>query len=730
VTVKLFKRLSRINLKVRAVRDYDEALLAALRLIGAEPPKVSTGALEGRLQEKQVFDHYEHGRHILRCDRWNLLLDDYSLTVEVIDRRIYHALSSGILRDHHLASVARLREEVRRTIGLEQGFAAIVTGTGDAHATDRIARRHYMADLKQWHQQYPMGLYVFYNANRFIRTAAMLAIPFMPFRVKVAGDLAGALTLVDRFAGIPTSASKQASASVETVAEDPLHVVHQLLQFIGDIDWERCGLPTPNPVDPTHPFRPVFDGIALIKGELDSLFDERHQAEKALRESQQRFDEVLKHSRDILFKRNLDDGTYDYVSDAMTHLLGFTPEETRRMGFGGVQALIHPEDLARFLTFNQGLRENTGTATADHVIEYRLRDRQGRYRWFSDSHSIVSGGPDKPAFVIGSNRDITDQKAAEEELTASHQCFTTLLDSISAHIYVGDLKSYEILFINRAMRDVYGDYRPGDRCFDVFFDLDAPCAHCSNKQLLDEKGQPTGLHIWEGFDRKRNRWYLNHDQAIPWVDGRLVRLRIAVDISRIKALEAERQEVAERLRYTRKLEAVNTMAGGVAHHFNNLLMVVLGNLELMRMNTPADSSLGHKIDAAEKSARRAADLSSLMLTYVGQTRISPQTVNLAATLAEMVGVLQTTVAEKAVLTLASAGADVWIHADVSKVCQVITNLVTNAVEASGDAPLEIQLGVGSQHCDAAQLSRLAPGEHLPEGRYAWLRVSDNGRGMD
>ncbi|MGA6924043.1 MAG: hypothetical protein WBY88_00100, partial [Desulfosarcina sp.] len=78
ITVKLFKRLSRINLKVRAVRDYDEALLAALRLIGAEPPKAFPDGTQGRLREKQVSDHYEQGRHILRCDRWNLLLDDYS----------------------------------------------------------------------------------------------------------------------------------------------------------------------------------------------------------------------------------------------------------------------------------------------------------------------------------------------------------------------------------------------------------------------------------------------------------------------------------------------------------------------------------------------------------------------------------------------------------------------------------------------------------------------------
>lgn len=118
-----------------------------------------------------------------------------------------------------------------------------------------------------------------------------------------------------------------------------------------------------------------------------------------------------------------------------------------------------------------------------------------------------------------------------------------------------------------------------------------------------------------------------------------------------------------------------------------------------------------------------------MLTYVGQSKISAEPLDLNATLTKIVDVLTSTVADRASLTLAADAGPVWIHADSAKVYQVITNLVTNAVEASGDQPLEIQLSVGDQHCDAAQLERLAPGDQPPE-RYAWLRVSDNGRGMD
>ncbi|BBO71535.1 hypothetical protein DSCA_54650 [Desulfosarcina alkanivorans] len=727
--IKIAKRLSLVKFNVRIVKDYEDAMLAAIRLAGIESIAAPSVGPPDQLRAAGITEHDEEGRHILRCDRWHLSLDGYSLAVEVIDRRIYHAVSSGTLRAHHVASVARLRERVRRMVGLDEGFEAIVTGTADAHNSDPKARKQYMASLKQWHDQYPMALYVFYNANWFIRTAAMLAVPFMPFKVKVARDRAGALALVDRlvvsFQRVATDDPPPAPN-----AADAAPVVHQLLEYIGDIDWERHGIPDPDHVDRAHPFRPVFDAIALIKGELDALLRERHAAEQALQASQQRFDEVLKHSRDILFKRDLKNGAYEYVSNAISDLLGISPETAGRNGFDGMQAVVHPEDLPRFLTFNRELLKAAENRDADHVIEYRMRDRQGRYRWFSDSHAIIRDAAGKPAFVIGSNRDITDQKDAEQELKASHERFTTVLDSVRAHIYVADMENHEILFMNQAMRDDFGDNRLGDRCFEILRDNTAVCPDCTTDKLLDADGQPTGISTWEGLNPLKNRWYLYSARAIRWVDGRLVRLQIAVDIDRIKSLESERQEIAERLRHTRKLEAVSTMAGGVAHNFNNLLMVVLGNLELMRMSVREGSSLSRRIDAAEKSAQRAADLGTLMLTYVGQTRIIPQNVNLNNTLSEMVDVLKTTVAEKATLTVDASDSPGLIHADVSKVCQVITSLVTNAVEASADHPLEIRLSVGDQHCDAAQLSRLAPGEDLPEGRYVWLRVADNGRGMD
>ena len=596
VLINLAKRLHAPETNIEFAKDYEKAMSAAVRMIRTGPAGRTPALLSSHYQDIGITEHYENGHHILRCDQWEFDGDDYNLIVEVIDGNIYHAISSGVLREHHVALIVQMRETVCSMVGIDHGFRAIITGTKDTYGSERSARKNFMASLKEWHAGHPMVLYVFYNANWFVRTASMMATPFMPFKIKLAPNLAGALSLVDRFSTGDTSIPLSDSSMPQPVDSHQQKVVNQLLRFLDNIDWERQGVPVLDHIDPQDPFRPVFDAITLIKGELDELSEKRRQAEKALREGQQRF--------------------------------------------------------------------------------------------------------------------------------------TTVLDSVSAYIYVADLDTFEILFMNQAMRDDFGENYVGTSCFELFENAHGVCSDSNNEKLVDENGEPTGLSTWEGINPVTKRWYLNHDRAIRWVDGRLVRLRISTDISRIKNLESERIEITERLQQSRKIDAVSTMAGGVAHHFNNLLMVILGNLELMRLEVAEGSKLSKKIDTIEDSATRAADLSTLLLTYVGQTRISTQIIDLDTTLSEMVNVLKTTIRDKARLILKPSEEKAWIHADTSKTYEVITNLVNNAVEASGDQPLEIRISVDHRFCDRAGLDRIAPGQNLSEGHYVRLQVADNGQGMD
>ena len=119
--------------------------------------------------------------------------------------------------------------------------------------------------------------------------------------------------------------------------------------------------------------------------------------------------------------------------------------------------------------------------------------------------------------------------------------------------------------------------------------------------------------------RATGRWYLNYDRAIKWVDGRLVRLQIATDITRIKDLEKESLRIQAQLQQAQKMEAIGTLAGGIAHDFNNILSAVIGYTEIVLADT-ADGSQQHKnLQEVLKAGNRARDLVNQILMFSRQT---------------------------------------------------------------------------------------------------------------
>ncbi len=110
-------------------------------------------------------------------------------------------------------------------------------------------------------------------------------------------------------------------------------------------------------------------------------------------------------------------------------------------------------------------------------------------------------------------------------------CLEALLDSLDSMVYVADMDTYELLYLNHNMKAVFGELQ-GRRCWEVLQSAQtSPCSFCSNDKLVDKAGQPTGAYRWESQSTVNGRWYQCHDKAIRWNDGRIVRLEIATDIT-------------------------------------------------------------------------------------------------------------------------------------------------------------------------------------------------------
>jgi len=151
--------------------------------------------------------------------------------------------------------------------------------------------------------------------------------------------------------------------------------------------------------------------------------------------------------------------------------------------------------------------------------------------------------------VLVSVIDIDKQKRTEQALKYRDLQLKIIFNNISTSIYISDFESHKILFMNKHMKTLFGSDLTGKICWQsIRSNQSGPCEFCINDRLIDAEGNSTQPCIWENYNEKLERWYELHDQAIQWIDGRLVRLQIAIDITDRKKMETALQESHKRYR--------------------------------------------------------------------------------------------------------------------------------------------------------------------------------------
>ena len=270
--------------------------------------------------------------------------------------------------------------------------------------------------------------------------------------------------------------------------------------------------------------------------ELQDEIEERKQVEVELR-----FQALLLNQiQDLVTATDLE-GNIIYVNEAEVRRLGYDREELM-----GKPVSVYGQDPSQGAT-QQEIIETTleSGAWRGEVVNYTA---DGEEVIVDCRTRLLKDDQGNPVSMVGIATDITERKQAEEALSESHERLLTVLDSIDADIYVADMETYEVLFVNQHMRASFGEGLIGKACWRVFRGESAPCPHCTNDRLLDQDGNPAGVVIWEAKNPITGRWYINYDRAIRWVDGRLVRLQVATDVSARKRVKEALEESEERYR--------------------------------------------------------------------------------------------------------------------------------------------------------------------------------------
>jgi diguanylate cyclase (GGDEF)-like protein len=190
----------------------------------------------------------------------------------------------------------------------------------------------------------------------------------------------------------------------------------------------------------------------------------------------------------------------------------------------------------------------------------------------------------------------------------AYESLQAILDAIDALVYVADMETYEIYFINQYGRQIWGD-GIGQQCWRLLqSDQTGPCSFCTNPKLVDAQGNPTGVLVWEFQNTVNGRWYQCRDQAITWINGRRARIEIATDISDLKnSVQAlnEAKLLAETLSRTDELTGIRNrrallddarMLFNLARRYGTgLMLAVLDMDHFKRVNDTHGHASGDKV---------------------------------------------------------------------------------------------------------------------------------------
>ena len=449
----------------------------------------------------------------------------------------------------------------------------------------------------------------------------------------------------------------------------------------------------------------------------------RQRSETSLQESEQRYRTVVDQTGQMIYDLDLaSDRMAWFGARAVELTTGYPLAEFPAGDRKGYTELIHPDDREIAL----GRFARCQTAGQPFHMEYRLRQKDGTFRYVEDHGVFLPGPHGRPYRMLGRVSDITERKRAAETLRQ-------IIDLVPHFIFAKDLHGRFILAnepvaaaLGTSSEELIGrtaaEFLPADP--------EASTALEDDREVI-RTGQPKTIPE-ETFTDVTGRVRILSTIKIPFHPGEAEKpavLGVSVDITELKKSASDRQRIEKKLRETQKLESLGVLAGGIAHDFNNLLTGVLGNAGLARHDAPPGWSGVDLLGHIEKAALQAAELCQQMLAYSGKGRFVIQRIDLNELIRDTTQLLTFSISKKAGLCYNLAPSVPPIEADATQIRQVVMNLLINASEAFGEHNGIITLSTGSVSMDAAYLAQTQLASELAAGDYVYLEVADNGCGM-
>lgn len=464
--------------------------------------------------------------------------------------------------------------------------------------------------------------------------------------------------------------------------------------------------------------------IAAVAGGRLAIYLSNHlnAANQLLEESEEKYRTTVEHTHDMYWSLDLE-GRFVFANKKCAEVSGYEVSDWIGHGFA---SLLVPEDVSRvqeaFLKVVQGEVRRFEVAAL----------RADGSKFYVEIASVPEYKFGKVVGVAGFGRDITERKQIEEALSKSE---ALLRESQS----VAGIGSYELdISSNRwTSSDVLDEIMGIDKEFSRTVEGWVSLIHPEWRERMAQYFEVEVIGKRKRFDKEyklvrksdgKERW-MHGLGALTFNDlGQPIRMIGTIqDITERKLAEAERENLESKLRQARKMETIGTLAGGVAHDFNNILTPILVYSDMAALELGEGHPLHSDLEHIIAGANRAKDLVKQILTFSRQMDNERISVKLSPVVKEAVKLIQISLPSNIKLETDFSTNDAEILGDPSQIHQVLMNLCTNAHHAMRKDGGVLKVSLELVKLAESDVEQLPP---LHAGEFVRLTVTDNGCGMD
>jgi PAS domain S-box-containing protein len=423
---------------------------------------------------------------------------------------------------------------------------------------------------------------------------------------------------------------------------------------------------------------------------------ERKEAEMLLRKERD-FNMTLVQTSPAFFMAIDTFGRTIMMNESMLNAVGWRQDEVGGKNY--IETFVPPKDREMMQTVFSRFLENTTKAPIS--AESHVLTRDGRNLTVEWRGRPILNSDGKVKYVFGVGIDVTERKKAENELRARTELLEVVLSNMSDCVMIMNA-DYITEYMNEAAKKKFGN-RVGRRC-----SMAAPGGRCQEdicqvKQLLHDN-VPTPLSFSRRTEDGHELEVISNRITHP--DGSKAVLSVSRDVT-------ERNQLQAQLAQAQKMQTLGTLAGGVAHEFNNLHCGILGYMNVILNREKLSPSLRDKMERVQTAATRASEVTKNLLTFSRKQKQKKEAARLDEIVAQSLRWSEAQLQVAGVTLAQKLAANELCMMDKGQMEEVVVNLIINAMHAMADRKQKL----------------LTVETSLDEHR-ATLKISDTGTGLD